>query len=201
VPSFVPLTLHQAGLGLILGGCFVLLLTRIWQVALLALLLVYVGVGMLGVAAGAPGTAGLRVLAGGLICLVLFLTARHRQPGRGRVSGGGFDRHWLSTTSLRVAAAALAGLAAFESTLPHRFPTVPEYLATAAVWLIAIGLVVALLARRLLWVAMGAPLAMTGFDMLYTGLDPRLITAGVLSAAALLSVMLIAATSALIERA
>jgi hypothetical protein len=187
------------GLGLIVVSSIVVLLTRIWQVGLLALLLGYIGIGMLSLAAEGPDTAGLRILAGGLVSLVLFLAARRSELGAVQVGARKRNRRWLSSTIMRLAAVGLVALAAYFSTLPDRLPTVPAGLVLAGIWLIGIGLVITLLARHLLWVGMGVPLAVTGFEIVYTNLDQRLIVAGALSATALLAAMLIAVAAALLH--
>lgn len=188
------------GFGLIIASSIVVLLTRIWQVGLLAVLLNYVGVGLLSMAMEEPDIAGLRILAGGLISLVLFLGARRSELAGVQGDGRKHDRRWLSSTAMRLAAVVLVGLAAFASTVPDRFPTAPNNLVVVAIWLIGIGLVIALLARHVLWVAMGVPLAVTGFEIVYTSLDQRLIMAGALSAAALLTAALIVVAAALAQR-
>lgn len=197
--SSAPSNLHQLGLALVIAGSIVVLLTRTWQLGLLALLLTYIGVGMVSVAPELPDTAGLRILAGGLITLVLFLPARGGELGGPHVDSRKRDRRWLSSTILRLAAVALVGLTAFSSTLPGRFPSAPDGLIQAAIWLMGVGLVITLLARRLLWVAMGLPLAVTGFEMVYSSVDQRLIVAGALSAAALLAATLTVVTAALVQ--
>ncbi len=169
-----------------------LTLSRTWQIALLAFLVHYVALGGLVLELGPVARSGLRILLGSLICLVLFLTVRqtgHRERAKGdrRIS-----RRQVSEFVFRLAGIALAGIGVFGTPIPGWFPSLPVELVLASAWLIAFGVVVLLISREALWAGIGVLMAESGFETLYTALDPRLVSAGLLAIGGLLLAMVIA---------
>ncbi|MFQ5340979.1 MAG: hypothetical protein ACE5F6_05475 [Anaerolineae bacterium] len=168
-----------------------LALSRVWQVALLAFWVHYLALAGLVVQIGPLARGGLRILMGGLICLMLFLTAR--RLGHGRAGGDWLPRRRdLSAFVFRLAGVALAGIGVFGTTIPARFPSLPAELVVASVWLMALGFVVVVTSREALWAGMGLLLASSGFETLYTALDPRLVVAGLLAVGGLLLALMVA---------
>ncbi len=62
----------------------------------------------------------------------------------------------------------------------------------ASTWLITIGLVIVLVAQDRLWAGMGLLTAQSGFATLYTILDSRLVTIGILAASGLVLALVVA---------
>lgn len=170
----------------------VLAVSREWRIALLALWIHYLALGGLVLQLGPAARCGLRVLMGGLICLVLFLTARRLESGGGTPGGRAISRTQVSALVLRLAAVALAGVGVFGTSVPARFPSLPAHLVLASAWLMTLGLAIALLSRAALWAGIGLVMAESGFETLYTALDPRLVTAGLLATGGLLLALIVA---------
>ncbi len=183
-----------------MGAALVVALSRTWQIGLLAFLVHYAALGGLVLELGPLARGGLRILMGGLVCLVLFLTARRlkhdqRAPGQPAV-----DRRQVSEVAFRLGAAGLAGIGVFGTSIPDRFPALPAELVLASAWLMAIGLVIVLVSGKPLWVGIGLLTAQSGFETLYTALDRRLVSAGLLSAGALLLALIVAAVATFMDR-
>ena len=184
---------------LLIGATVVLALSRSWRIALLAFLAHYVALGGLVLELGPVARSGLRILMGSLICLVLFLTVRQtRHKGKAKWDRR-IGRRQVSEFALRLAGIALAGIGAFGTPIPGWFPSLPVELVLASAWLIALGVVVLLISREALWVGLGLLMAEGGFETLYTALDPRLVSAGLLAGGGLLLALVIAVVIAYAE--
>ncbi|MFQ5595624.1 MAG: hypothetical protein ACE5HA_15870, partial [Anaerolineae bacterium] len=177
---------------ILIVATLVLVLSHAWRIALLALLIHYLALGGLVLQLGPAARSGLRILMGGLICLVLFLTARRLEDGRRTHGGRVISRTQVSAFVFRLAAVALAGVGVFGTSIPVRFPSLPAHLVLASAWLAILGLVVALISRAALWAGIGLVMAESGFETLYTALDPRLMTAGLLAMGSLLLALAVA---------
>lgn len=185
---------------ILVGATLVVALSRTWRIGLLAFLVHYAALGGLVLELGPAARGGLRILMGGLICMVLFLTARRlnqyqKAPGRAAV-----DRRQVAEVVFRLGAAGLAGIGVFGTSIPDRFPSLPAELVLASAWLMAIGLVIVLVSRKPLWIGIGLLTAQSGFETLYTALDRRLVSAGLLSAGALLLALIVAAAATFMDR-
>lgn len=141
---------------------------------------------------GPMARSGLRILTGGLICLVLFLTVRRVQHGRGVPGRRMVDRRQVSEVVFRLAAVGLAGIGVFGTAIPDRFPSLPVELVLASAWLMAVGAVIVLASRELLWIGIGLLTIESGFETLYSALDPRMVSAGLLAMSGLLLALLVA---------
>lgn len=170
----------------------VLAVSREWRIALLALLIHYLALGGLVLRLGSPARSGLCILMGGLVCLVLFLTARRLESGGRMQRGRAMSRPQVAAFVFRLAAVALAGVGVFGTSLPARFPSLPAHLVLASAWLVALGLVVVLVARAALWAGIGLLMAESGLETLFTALDPRLVTAGLLAMGGLVLALAVA---------
>lgn len=174
------------------GATVVLALSRTWRIALLALLAHYAALAALVVEPGPVARGGLRVLVGGLICLVLYLTARWVDQSRNRAGRRLLQRRQVSEFGFRLAAVSLAAIGVFGTPVRHWFPALPAELVLASAWLMALGLVLAIVSRDVLEAGLGLLVAESGFETLYTALDPRLVVAGLLAAGGLLLALLVA---------
>lgn len=181
-----PTDLFLLSTSLVMGASLVVALSRTWQVALLAFWAQYIGLGILALEPGPPARGGMRILAGSLICLVLYLTARRTEHERAVPVWPVVDRRWVSQTVFRLAAVGVAGVGVFGSSLPTRISMLPPGMITISIWLMVIGVVIMLISSELLWVGMGLLSVESGFETLYTMLDPRLWPAGILAAGGLL---------------
>ncbi|RME48266.1 MAG: hypothetical protein D6791_03740 [Chloroflexi bacterium] len=169
-----------------------LALGRAWRVALLALLVHYAAVGGLAIEVGSATWGGLHILTGSLVCLVLFLTVRRRPASARLQARETVSRQQASQLVFRLAAAGLAGIGVFGTSIPGRFPSLPPELVLASTWLMTIGLVIVLVAQDRLWAGMGVLTAQSGFATLYTILDSRLMTTGILAASGLVLALVVA---------
>lgn len=158
-----------------------LVVVRRWRIALLALQLHYLALGGLILESGPTALAGLRILIGGFISVILLLTARRTEHDRVTVSRPTPNRQWMAEFVLRAAACGLVAIGVFGSPLGARFPSLPAELVQASVWLMAMGTIVVFVSRAPLWFGIGGLAIASGVATLYTALDSRLVTAGLLA--------------------
>ncbi|MFQ5854055.1 MAG: hypothetical protein ACE5LU_00215 [Anaerolineae bacterium] len=184
----------------VVGATSLVALSRTWQIALLALLVHYLALGGLVLELGPLARGGLRILIGGLVCLVLFLTTKRVEHAQRAPGSPVVDRRQISEVGFRLAAVGLAVIGVFGASIPARFPSLPAELVLASAWLMAIGLVTLLISRELLWVGMGLLTVESGFETIYTALDPRLELAGLLAAGALMLAFVVAAAVTFVDR-
>jgi hypothetical protein len=141
------------------------------------------------------------VATGGLACAILaigFERARwpERGPGEGLVSSG---RAFRAATVLLVAAAAWGLAVSSASTIG----AVPPSRVTAAVLIVAMGLLQLGLSQEQGAAALGLLTALAGFEVFYTGLEPslalRAVLAGIMLGIALVSSVLLEPADVVVE--
>lgn len=184
--------LSLISVSLVVSASLIVVLSRTWRIVLLALLMQYIAVGMLVIELGSLARSGLRILIGGLICLILFLTVSRTEQGRDTLRWPAVDRRWVSEITFRLAAIGLVGIGVFGSSVADWLPSLPEALVLASAWLIAAGLVIVLVSRPFFGIGIGLLTIESGVETLYTALDPRLGPAGLLAASGLLLALMIA---------
>jgi hypothetical protein len=163
--------------------------TASWRLALLALLAQYAAWGGLLARMVAPPAGGARLLVGALVCLLLYVTLRQVNPAPAPRAG---PRLRASLVGLRLSALALAGLGVFGTPAHQMAAHLPAPVAGAALWLIAAGLLIALLRPVRLWMGLGLLSAVSGVEIAYP-LGERSLLAASLGLAAPLFVALLVA--------
>jgi hypothetical protein len=182
----------ELALGLYLAATMIIALED-WRLGLWALLAQYVLVGILLIKVMPLPVALVKVIVGGIVCMILYLTARRMHWGRQLVTPEEGDE--LSDASrdifrmnlaFRLAAALLA--AAVTSTLASRHPFLgqPEGVVRACYWLVVMGLVTALLASDPFKVGLGLLTFEAGFEVLFGTVEKSLSVAALLGVVNLL---------------
>jgi hypothetical protein len=198
VPAVVVLTLSAA----------TILLTSDWRLALSALLLQYLFLGLTLTRFIQPEVAFVRILTGALVVPILYLTAR--QVGdvghAGEVEGAegrflGLPMGWgagplglpLRLLTVLLTALALIQFYPLSATLPPAVSAtglgVPPDVSFVALWLVTMGLMGIVLSGKVLRVAPAVLTVLCGFDLVYAGLEQHLAIAGFFAALTLLAAL------------
>ncbi len=198
VPSVVGLLLMAA----------LILVTSDWRLALSALLLQYIFLGLNLTRFIQPEAALVRILTGAVVVPILYLTARQVgdpqnvrtvEAGEGRFLG--LPMSWGAGPlglPLRVLAVFLAGLAlirffpSYATLLPLEGASglaVPPDVAFVALWLMVMGVMGIVLSGEALRVGPAVLTVLCGFDLVYAGLEQNLAIAGFFGALTLLAAL------------
>jgi len=205
--SFSFLAGVPAIVGLMLAAATILV-TSDWRLALSALLLQYLLLGLTLTRFVEPEVAFVRILTGALVVPILYLTARQVgdvrnangvEAGEGRFLG--LPMSWGAGPlglPLRLLTVLLAALAlvrfypAYSTVLPPVSAAgqgVPPDIAFVALWLIAMGLMGIVLSGEALRVAPALLTVLCGFDLVYASLEQNLAIAGFFGALTLLAAL------------
>lgn len=198
VPSVVGLVLAAA----------IILVTSDWRLALSALLLQYIFLGITLTRFIQPEAALVRILTGVLVVPILYLSARqvgepHNvravEAGEGRFLG--LPMSWAAGPlglPLRVLTVFLAGLAlirfypAYATLLPPEGASglaVTPDVAFVTLWLVVMGIMGVILSGEALRVGPAVLTILCGFDLVYAGLEQNLAIAGFFGALTLLAAL------------
>jgi hypothetical protein len=194
--------------GLLLAA-LVIFLTSDWRVSLAAVLVQYVLSGLLLTHNTRAEVVLVKILVGFLVVVILLLSAqRIRRPEEGEEaeSAGprllGLRLGWLKGPlgfPLRLLAVFLAVLALAHLFGDYHLPAVPLDMALAAFWLGAMGVLGLVLSSSPLRVAVAVLTILTGFDLVYSGLEPSLAMVGFLCACSLIAALAFAYLTAVHE--
>ncbi len=166
-----------------------------WRLALLAFAAQSVLLTMLSTRLLPFEWAVLRMLLGGLIGVLWFISARRvrwgqrQEPGRWWLLRRGRGERWplLSTvTLLRLLAVVLAGLVFFRLQERLILPVLPSDLGLACVWLWLMGFLAMGLSDEPLRAGLGLLTITAGFQLLYAALEPTALAIGLLGSLDLL---------------
>lgn len=175
-----------------------LIVVQDWRVSIAALAVQYVLVGLLFTQSLAPALAGVQIVVGLLVCLVLALTARHVAWGRREAppvaTPSGPARYlniqrWLPTgMPFRLVAALMVLVVAYTiSRRPgYQLPELSEFMNTASYLLMALGLLALGLTEEPLKAGMGLLTFLMGFQLFYYALEQALVLIGLFGAVTLL---------------
>lgn len=139
--------------------------------------------------------AVLRMLLGGLVAVLWFISARQvrwgqrEEPARWWLLRRGRGKRWplLSTvTLLRLLAVLLAGLVFFRLQGRLTLPLLPSDLALACTWLWLMGFLALALSDEPLRAGLGLLTISAGFQLLYAALEPTALAIGLLGSLDLL---------------
>ncbi|MBI4789645.1 MAG: hypothetical protein HY782_21660 [Chloroflexi bacterium] len=206
MPSLVDLQfLSGSGVvvGLIVSAACVVLIAD-WRLALFALALEYVLLGLLLATIIHPSVALVRIIAGALAAAILYLTMRSRAEDQRkafwaarRASPG--DRSAIPRTQVfivglpfRFFAVALVAVTIIGFASSMTLLSLRPYLLFSSLWLMAIGLLVAMLSRDTLRLGLGILVFTSGFSVLDTAIETSLFLYGLLNIADLLIALAIA---------
>ena len=184
-------------LGLLITGTVIVVLQD-WRLNLWALMAQYVLVGLLLVRVMPLRVALIQVIIGGLICVILYITARRLHWGRVVVATHGIQEPSSAVRDLvptnlwfRLAVALLALVVS--SALGNRHPFVhePYGISQACYWLVAIGLLTVVLSRDPFKVGLGLLTFQSGFGLLLATFEKSLSVAALTGVVSLLTVLAI----------
>jgi hypothetical protein len=173
-------------IGLILAAA-IMFLASDWRLSLGALLIEYILVGMALSPSVHLEVAIVKILAGALAVVILYLSVRllPQMPAAGSAGGA---RHFLRLhldwtggplgLPLRFLAVLLVGLGVLRLFQGYQPTVVPSDLALAACWMGAMGLLGLIVSDDPLRVAPAALTILAGFDLIFAGLDKNLAVAG-----------------------
>jgi len=170
----------------------VIVVIKDWRASLLAMIFQYVIVGLLLMSEIRMELALIKTLVGALICVILYMTARHVEWGRPpQPPPAGEEEEepaeppasqWLLPTELpfRFLAALLVMVAAYGGASTQPLPDVGEAISLAAYTLAALGLLAMGLTDEPLKAGLGLLTFVSAFELFYTVLEPSLIVVGFL---------------------
>jgi hypothetical protein len=206
VPSFVNLQLLSGSgvlIGLIVTAASVVLIAD-WRFAVLELAIQYVLLGILLTRLVHPSVALVRVIAGGMVASILYLSMRHRaQDWRAAlIAAENGDMEALAALEppqvfivgfpFRFFAVALVAVTIIGLASSMTLFGLPANIFFSSLWLMAIGLLVAMLSRDALRLGLGILVFTGGFTILDTAIESSLFLYGMLNIADLLIALVVA---------
>lgn len=164
------------------GSTILILLVRNWRIALPALIVQYVVVGIMLARVIPPGVALIKPMAGALVCLALSVAAQradNQRASRGESVAVERITHvsWRSVPAqvlLRAIATALVLTAAFGATIRFPLPGNARELGLGAYVLVASGILLIAAAPEVLNVGVGLLMFISGVELGYTPLEPSI---------------------------
>jgi hypothetical protein len=187
-------------LGLLITATVIIVLED-WRLCLWALLAQYVLVSLLLVRVMPLRVALVKVIMGGMVCVILYLTARRVHWGRETVVKEGYYEPppvpalwdiFPMNLSFRLFVALLAALISYVLASSYPFVDQPEGISQACYWLVAIGLLTVILTRDPFKVGLGLLTFEAGFEVLFATLEKSLSVAALLGAVNLLIALAVA---------
>ena len=167
-------------LAALVGSATIILLVRNWRIALPALIVQYVVVGIMLARVIQPGVALIKPAAGALVCLALSIAAQRADDLRARRGESiAVERirnvSWHSVPAqvlLRAITTALVLTAAFGATVRFPLPGNTRELGLGAYMLLASGVLLVATAPEALNVGIGLLMFISGVELAYTPLEP-----------------------------
>jgi hypothetical protein len=164
------------------GSAILILLVRNWRIALPALIVQYVAVGIMLARVIQPGVALIKPLAGALVCLAISIAAQRAddlRARRGESVAVERIRHvsWHTLPAqvlLRGIAAVLVLTAAFGATVRFPLPGNARELGLGAYVLLACGMLLIATAPEALNIGVGLLMFISGVELGYTPLEPSI---------------------------
>jgi hypothetical protein len=187
LPSFVGLVITAS----------VIAIVRDWRFALWALLIQYILVGVLHLRMLSPELALIKVLAGVLVCPMLYWAARWVESERAHKAE--IERREIAARHgavplpplpwpirptnwvFRLLAILLLGLVLYSVSRTFPLPAVGTGITSASLWLAMIGVFILILTSEPLSAGMGLLTLISGFGLYYDLLSPGLVGVGVLA--------------------
>lgn len=172
----------QIALGLLIAVAIVVVVAD-WRISLIALAGQYILVAILLSTLIPLQIAAVRMIAGALVALMFYLTARRVQPKRHRRRGaptqdaGEFAAHPIFWTNLpfRLVGLALVVLSVLGASEQFVLLNAPLLFWVTGLWLVCGGVLTIALTRDALKLGMGLLFFTSGFGILYLSLDNSLV--------------------------
>ncbi len=178
-------------IGLVITAACIVLISD-WRFALLALTIQYILVGLLLSNIVQPSVATVRVVSGGIAAAILFLSMEYRaaqnrlaQRRRDQVASPPLPVFVIGT-AFRFFAVVLVAVTLIGFASSMTFLGLPAYVLFGSMWLMAIGLLVAMLSRDVLRLGLGILAFTGGFGILDTAIEGSLFLYGLINIADLL---------------
>jgi hypothetical protein len=185
-------------LGLLFTGTVIMVLED-WRLNLWALMAQYVLVGLLLVGVIPSRVALAKIVVGGLVCLILFLTGGHVHWGRaaatrnslaGRLAAG--QDPAPMNIWYRLAVAVLAAVVTYALALRHPFADQAQGISQASYWLLVVGVLTAALGRWPFKAGLGLFTFQSGFGILLASFEKSLSVAALVGIVNFLTALAIA---------
>jgi hypothetical protein len=188
---FSTLTIADILIGLTIT-CAILILLADWRMSLLALAVQYLLVTVLLSTIVQLEVALVRLIAGGLVAVILYITAVRVRAGwarRARVAGWKnvneiaslFEREpFIVGLPFRLIALVLIGVSVVTASNQFPFPNAPPLFWLVSLWLCSAGLLLIAISRDALKVGIGLLTFSSGFGALYLAIEPNLLFYGLL---------------------
>lgn len=195
---FASLTAAELILGLIITAAIIVLLAD-WRLSLLALAVQYILVAVLLSTLIPLQIAVIRMIAGGLVATMFYITARRTRPRRRQGLSQADEAAFLEPRGIfwmnlpfRVIALALIGVTVIVVAAQFTLLNAPVLFWLAGLWLCGTGLLVIGLTRDALKLGMGLLVFTSGFGVIYLSIDPSLLIYALLTLADLVIALVIA---------
>ncbi|MGB8643620.1 MAG: hypothetical protein WCF84_00140 [Anaerolineae bacterium] len=188
---FATLTGADVVLGLLVTAAMLILVSD-WRLSLLALAVQYLLVTVLLATIVQLQVAMVRLIAGGLVAVMLYITAqrvRRNWTRRARAAGWKnageiaalFEREpFIVSWPFRAIALALVAVSTLTVATQFPFPNAPLLFWFLSLWLCVIGLLLIIITREALKMGAGLLTFTTGFGILYLAIDSSLLFFGLL---------------------
>lgn len=188
---FAALTSVDVLIGVTVTGA-ILILVSDWRISLLAFAVQYLLITVLLSTLVQLEVATVRMIAGGLVALMLYISARRvRSQKVLKASGPGLSDEgevaapivrdpFVVGLPFRFIAVVLAAVSVITSASRFSFPNTPLLFWIVSLWLCSIGLLSIAITRDALKLGMGLLTFSAGFGILYLAIDPSLLFYGLL---------------------
>lgn len=180
--------------GLILTGASIVLVSD-WRLALFALCLQYILLTVLLAGVVQFQVASVRLFAGAMAAMILYITMRNRVERARRAQQDETPQPlppvFIVEFPFRFVAVALVAVAVVGFSSSMTLLDIPATLLFASLWLIATGLLVAMVSRDALRLGLGILVFTGGFSILDTSIERSLLLYGVLNIADLLIALVV----------
>ncbi len=182
----------------------VIVVVKDWRASLFALIIQYVIVGLLLTSEVRMELALIKTLVGSLLCVILYVTARHVRWGRPVSAAAAeeedeemaepLESRWALPTELpfRFLAALLVMVVAYGGASAFPLPDVNEAISLAAYTMAALGVLAMGLTDEPLKAGLGLLTFVAAFELYYTVLEPSLVVIGFLGVSNFLIALAIA---------
>ncbi len=180
--------------GLIITGASIVLVSD-WRLALFALCFQYVLLMLLLATVVQFQVAAVRLFAGAMATIILYLTMRNRvervRRARDKETAEPLPPVFIVEFPFRLIAVGLVVVAIIGFSSSMTFLDLPSNLLFGSLWLIAMGLLVAMVSRDALRLGLGILVFTGGFSILDTAIERSLLLYGVLNIADLLIALVV----------
>lgn len=191
----LPIDLFTSGsvalVGLVITAACIVLISD-WRLALLALTIQYVLLGLLLSNIVQPSVATVRVLSGGIAAAIVFLSIEYRaaQDYASRRTREQVEPQsqpvFVIGVAFRFFAVVLVAVSLIGFASSMTFLGLPAYVLFGSMWLMVVGLLIAMLSRDVLRLGMGILAFTGGFGILDTAIEGSLFLYGLINIADLL---------------